>query len=155
MQNHAVRGLVALSLLGAGACGVGANVAGQLGATHTGDLTNPPADRGDGRLALMQVCGEPASTVSPYTFARAPYLQRVGTGSAELAWVSPAAPALSVVVSATNGSILASPAAAKDPSAALGGGATQWLAPLTTLTPATVYCYDVKNGSSTSERLGF
>ena len=90
MQTHVVRGLVVLSVAGAGACGVGANVSGQLGATHTGDLTNPPAERGDGRLALTQACGQPPPTATPYTFERTPYLQRVGAGSAELAWVSPA-----------------------------------------------------------------
>ena len=89
MQNHAVRGFMVLSFVGAGACGVGANVAGQLGATQTGDLTNPPAERSDGRLALTQACGQPSPAATPYAFERTPYLQRVGTGSAELAWVSP------------------------------------------------------------------
>ena len=69
--------------------------------------------------------------------------------------MSPADPDLSVVVSAIGGSVLASPLAAKDPSATLGTGAAQWLAPLAPLTPDTVYCYDVKTGSAASERLGF
>jgi len=155
MQTHVVRGLGVLSLIGAGACGVGANVSGQLGATHTGDLTNPPAERGDGRLALTQACGEPSPTTMPYAFERTPYLQRVGAGSAELAWVSPADPDLSVVVSAIGGSVLANPLAAKDASAVLGTGTAQWLAPLAPLAPSTVYCYDVKTSSSASERLGF
>src|SRR5690349_9188251 len=101
MQKHVVRGLMVVSLVvGAGACGVGANVSGQLGATRVGDVTNPPAERGDGRLPLTQACGQPSPTAAPYAFARAPYLQRVGAASAELAWVSPADPDLSVVVSA-------------------------------------------------------
>ncbi len=144
-----------LSVIGAGACGVGPNVSGQIGATKTGDLTNPPAERGDGRLVLTQACGQPSPTATPFTFERTPYLQRVGTSSAELAWVSPADTDLSVVVSAIGGSVLASPLAAKDPSATLGTGAAQWLAPLAPLTPDTVYCYDVKMGSAASERLGF
>src|SRR6188768_2400089 len=155
MQTHVVRGLIVLSVAGAGACGVGANVSGQLGATHTGDLTNPPAERGDGRLALTQACGQPSPTAAPYTFERTPYLQRVGAGSAELAWVSPADADLSVVVSAIGGGVLANPLAAKDASAVLGVGTAQWLAPLAPLSPDTVYCYDVKAGSSVSERLGF
>jgi hypothetical protein len=155
MQKDVVRGLMVLSILGAGACGVGGSISGQLGATHTGDLTNPPAERGDGRLALTQACGQPSRTATPYTFARTPYLQRVGAGSAELAWVSPADPDLSVVVSAMDGAVLANPLAAKDPSATLGTDAAQWLAPLAPLAPNTVYCYDVKSGSSVSERLGF
>ena len=154
MQKHAVRGLV-LFIFGAGACGVGPNVAGQLGATHLGDLTNAPAERADGRLALSQACGQPSPTATPYVFERTPYLQRVGAGSAELAWVSPADPDLSVVVSSINGGVLANPLAAKDPSATLGTSAAQWLAPISSLTPNTVYCYDVKIGSSASERLGF
>jgi len=47
------------------------------------------------------------------------------------------------------------PALAKDPSAALGTDAAQWLAPLAPLAPNTVYCYDVKTSNSVSERLGF
>jgi calcineurin-like phosphoesterase family protein len=155
MQNHVVRGLLVLPILGAGACGVGGSVSGQLGADRFGDLSNPPAERGDGRLVLAQACGQPSSTAAPYAFARTPYLQRVGAGSAELAWVSSADPGLSVVVSATDGAVLTSPLAAKDPSAALETGAAQWLAPLAPLAPDTVYCYDVKTGSSVSERLGF
>ena len=154
MQKHAVRGFVLL-VFGAGACGVGPNVAGQLGATHLGDHTNAPAERADGRLALSQACGQPSPTATPYVFERTPYLQRVGAGSAELAWVSPADPDLSVVVSSINGGVLANPLAAKDPSATLGTSAAQWLAPISSLTANTVYCYDVKIGSSASERLGF
>ena len=153
MQKHAVRGFVLLSLSGAGACGVGPNVSGQIGATHTGDLTNPPAERGDGRLVLTQACGQPSPAATPYTFERTPYLQRVGTGSAELAWVSPADPDLSVVVSAIGGSVLANPLAAKDASAVLETGTAQWLAPLAPLAPDTTNCYDVKTGRSVSERV--
>ena len=69
--------------------------------------------------------------------------------------MSPADPDLSVVVSAIGGSVLANPLAAKDASAVLGTGTAQWLAPLAPLAPDTVYCYDVKTGSSASERLGF
>jgi hypothetical protein len=155
MQKHVVGGLMFFSAVGAGACGVGSNVSGQLGATRMGDLTNPPAERGDGRLALTQACGQPSATSARYAFERTPYLQRVGASSAELAWVSPADPDLSVVVSAIGGSVLASPLAAKDPSAALGSSAAQWLAPIAPLMPDTIYCYDVKTGSSASQRLGF
>src|SRR3982750_4919183 len=103
MQKHAVRGLMALSVVGAGGCGVGSHVSGQPGATRVGDLTNPPAERGDGRLALTQACGQPSRTVARYAFERTPYLQRVGASSAELAWVSPADPHLSVVARAIGG----------------------------------------------------
>ena len=41
---HPLRVLSVLLLTGAGACGVGANISGQLGATAFGDVSNPPAD---------------------------------------------------------------------------------------------------------------
>jgi 3',5'-cyclic AMP phosphodiesterase CpdA len=42
----------------------------------------------------------------------------------------------------------------RDPNALLGASASQWLAPVRPLAPATVYCYDVTGGGG-SERLGF
>jgi acid phosphatase type 7 len=154
MQTIVARGSMVLALvIGAGACG-GGNRSGVLSAVISGDLTNPPAERSDGRVALAQACGQPAAD-TPYSFARMPYLQRVGAGAADLAWVSPADPTLSVVVSTTDGTILASPSAAQDTSALLAGGTAQWLAPLAPLAPNTTYCYDVQSGSSVSERFGF
>ena len=64
-----------LSTLGAAACGVGPSISGQLGATATGDLSNPPAERGDGRTALTQACTQAAPGVPSYSFDRTPYLQ--------------------------------------------------------------------------------
>ena len=146
--------MVLVLVVGAGACG-GGNVSGQIATDTFGDLSNPPAERGDGRLPLAQACGQTPAPEAPYAFSRAPYLQRVGAGSAELAWVAPADPTVSVVVSTTDGSVLASPSAAKDVSALVATGVSQWLAPLTLLAPATTYCYDVTSGSSASERFGF
>ena len=144
-----------LSTLGAAACGVGPSISGQLGATATGDLSNPPAERGDGRTALTQACTQAAPGVPSYSFDRTPYLQQVTAGSADFSWVSAAGANLSVVVSATDGTVIASPAAARDASAVVAAGASQWLAPARALAPATIYCYDVQSGTAASDRLGF
>ena len=151
MQTIIARASMVFPLvLGAGACGPG-NISGRIATDKFGDLSNPPAERGDGRLALEQACGQRPGTGTPYA-SRTPYLQRVGAGSAELAWVSPADPTVSVVVSATDGNVLASPLAAKDTSALVENGVSQCMAPLAPLAPATTYCYDVTSGSSASER---
>src|SRR5580765_2545385 len=127
MRSHPLpRFLLALAATGIGACGVGPNISGQLGATATGDLTNPPAERGDGRAAITQACGQAAPATTPYTFARTPYLQQVTTGAADLSWVSGASGSLSVVISRPDGSLVATPAAARDPSATVASGASQW-----------------------------
>jgi hypothetical protein len=152
---HPPRVLSVLLLTGAGACGVGPNISGQLGATRFGDVSNPPAERVDGRTAITQACGQPASATARYAFERAPYLQQVTDGSADLSWVSQADANLSVKVSTTDGTVIGSPAAARDPSAIVAAGSSQWLAPLQPLSPSTIYCYDVQNGPTASERLGF
>jgi acid phosphatase type 7 len=152
---HALRVLSVLLFTGAGACGVGANISGQLGAVSFGDLSNPPAERGDGRAAITQACGQPAGATAPYAFLRAPYLQQVTDGSADLSWVSKADTNLAVKISATDGTVIANPAAARDPSAIVTAGSSQWLAPLSPLAAGTIYCYDVRDGTASSERLGF
>jgi len=152
---HPLRVLSVLLFTGAGACGVGANISGQLGATALGDVSNPPAERSDGRAAITQACSQPAAATVPYAFDRTPYLQKVTADSADLSWVSNADTSLSVKLSATDGSVLGSPAAARDPSALVATGASQWLAPLGPLAASTIYCYDVQSGSAASERLGF
>jgi hypothetical protein len=140
-------------LAAAGGCGPG-NISGRLGADAFGDLTNPPAERGDGRLAITQVC-QPTMPATPYTFTRAPYLQRVTTASADLSWVASVDQSLSVVISSPDGATVARPAAAPDASAKVAAGTSQWVAPLQPLSPDSVYCYDVQGGDAASERLGF
>ena len=144
-----------LVVAGSGACGVSANISGQLGATRTGDLSNPPAERSDGRTPILQACAQGSAATASFTFARTPYLQQVTDGSADLSWVSPANGTLSVALTATDGRAVGSPLAAPDKSALVAAGASQWLAPLGSLAPSTVYCYDVKNGDAASDRFGF
>jgi hypothetical protein len=156
MRSHPLpRILLVLATAGTGACGVGANVTGQLGATAVGDLSNPPAERRDGRSDIIQTCGQPSATAPPLAFARTPYLQQVTDGTADLSWVSAADASLSVTISAADGTTVVTPAATRDPTAAVAVGSSQWLAPLRPLTPATIYCYDVQGGSAASARLGF
>jgi hypothetical protein len=156
--------LAVLVAAGTGACGVGSNISGQLGATATGDLSNPPAERGDGRAAITQACGQSTiatatatapATTTPFAFDRTPYLQQVTDGSADLSWISGADGTLSVAISSADGKVIANPLAAHDASALVATGFSQWLTPLTPLTPSTIYCYDVQSGGAVSERLGF
>jgi hypothetical protein len=151
--THRLRLLALIALTGAAACDD--NISGRLGATTSGDLTNPPAERRDGRETLTQACGLTNTPTMPFSFVRTPYLQQVTTGSADLSWVSPVGEELSVVISATDGTVVARPTAARDASAITASGSSQWLAPLGPLAPDTTYCYDVEAPSAVSERLGF
>ncbi len=164
MQTPRLLRILALPALAAiatiSACGVGPNLSGHLEATAVGDLGNPPAERRDGRLEITQPCAAPAPSsttpaATPVSFSRAPYLQRVTDGSADLSWVSGADLDLSVAVSATDGAAVTNPLATRDASAVLDAGSSQWLAPLRPLAANTIYCYDVTGGGTTSERLGF
>jgi hypothetical protein len=141
-------------LAGAGGCGAG-SISGRLGADAFGDLTNPPAERVDGRLAIAQACGQSTAPSGPFPFARSPYLQHVTAGSADLTWVGASDPSLSVEVSKTDGTVLASPSVALDSTAKVRSGASQWVAPVQPLESATIYCYDVRDTNAVSERLGF
>jgi len=156
MRSHSLpRILIVLATAGTGACGVGSNVSGQLGATAVGDLSNPPAERRDGRSDIVQSCGQSPSASTRLAFTRVPYLQHVSDGAADLSWVSGAEANLSVAISAADGTTVATPTATRDLTASVASGATQWLAPLQPLTPATIYCYDVQGGGAASGRLGF
>jgi hypothetical protein len=142
-----------LATAGTGACGVGPNISGQLGATAVGDLSNPPAARGDGRDAITAGCGQPAAT--SLSFTRTPYLQLVTDGSADVSWVSGTDAALSVAISDIDGTVVANTTAGRDLSAMVATGSSQWITPLRPLAPSTVYCYDVESGGGGSGRLGF
>lgn len=155
MRSHQLFRVISLLVVagGAGACGSG-SISGRLGASAFGDLSNPGAERVDGRLAITEACGQPAAITAPYSFMRAPYLQKVTTDGADLSWVGAADPALSVILSGTDGTIVVNASAAPDSSAKPTTG-SQMVAPLRPLTPNTVYCYDVQDAGSSSERLGF
>ena len=76
---------VLLLLAGVGACAP-ENISGQLAATRFGDLSNPSAERRDGRLELRAACGEPPAGDATSPLPRAPYLQQVTDGTATLVW---------------------------------------------------------------------
>src|SRR5262249_24579492 len=123
MQSRPLlRILPLVAIAGAGACGVGPHISRQLSATKVGDLGNPPADRGAGRPAPQRACGRAAPGSQPSAFARTPYLQQVTAGSADLSWVSTTDANQSVVISATDGTVVASAPAARDTSAVVASG---------------------------------
>jgi hypothetical protein len=154
MQTHRALGfLTVISIAGAGACD--SNISGRLEATATGDLSNPAAERRDGRLAITDACGQSQAPAAPYSFVRTPYLQQVTADSADLSWVAAADAGQSVLVSAIDGTVIGNSTAAPDTSAAVASGASQWLAPLRPLSPDTTYCYDVQTPGTASDRLGF
>jgi hypothetical protein len=154
MQTRRALGLLTiLTVAGAGACDT--NISGKLGADAVGDLSNPPAERGDGRLTIRQACEQSPAAGMPAAFARTPYLQQVTSDSADLSWVAAADAGPSVVISATDGTVVASATAGPDTSASVAPGVAQWVAPMRPLAAATIYCYDVRTSGSTSERLGF
>src|SRR5688572_13413740 len=158
MRTHHALGLITvITTAGAGACDT--NISGRLGATATGDLSNPAAERRDGRLAITDACGQsqvsPSASATPFSFVRTPYLQQVTSDSADLSWVATADAGQSVVVSAVDGTVVGNSTAAPDTSAAVASGASQWLAPLRPLAPDTIYCYDVQTPGAVSDRLGF
>lgn len=155
MKHHAAPLLVSVLLAGAGACG-GGNISGQLGATHFGDLSNAPAERSDGRVALITACQRPAAPgATPLTFRRTPYLQQVTDRGADLNWISSTQPSAMVDLAGPDGAALERTLPQADGTAVSPSGTTQWSAPLGPLAPATTYCYDVSDGSSGGERLGF
>jgi 3',5'-cyclic AMP phosphodiesterase CpdA len=138
-------------LASVGACSQG-NISGQLAATHFGDLSNPSAERQDGRLALRAACGEPPARDATSPGLRAPFLQQVTDGSATLVWVA-ADPHPSVVLSTSEGSDLGTVAAALDSTAQVPAGEVQWTEPLGALAPDTTYCYSVD--AAHAGRVGF
>jgi hypothetical protein len=154
MRTHGALGFITvITIAGAGACDT--NISGRLGATATGDLTNPAAERRDGRLAITEACGRSQAAATPDAFMRAPYLQQVTADSADLSWVAAADAGQSVVISAIDGTVVGNSTAAPDTSAAVASGASQWLAPLRPLAPDSIYCYDVQMPGAVSDRLGF
>lgn len=131
------------------------NTASDLEATHKGDLSAPPAERGDEGAALARACGGGA-TVSAYAFWRKPYLQRVTAGSARLMWAAAPEPRPVVMVSTPGGGAATEVVAERDEGATpAGGGAVAWRASLEALSPDTVYCYELRAGGATSGRRGF
>ena len=121
----------------------GGNESGRLSAVGTGDVSAPalariaPGDR-DAGCAQLAAAGPVQGPLS-----RAPYLQRVTTHDAVVAWTSPGAASASVLVETPDGAPVGSFTAAIDNSAPLAGGVKQWTAAVTGLAPDTQYCYSI------------
>lgn len=132
------------------------NQSGRLGATKTGDITNP-AERGSPVTGLQQACGADGAPApdAMTTLGREPYLQRVTSSSAMIGWRSAAPAAQHVVVTAPDGTAVATAAGTVDPARARGGKLQAW-AQVEGLTPDTTYCYVLANGElPLTSRIGF
>jgi hypothetical protein len=156
METHVDRGLIVLSFIGAAPAGSGANVSGQLGASSHNRrfVTTLPPERGDGRLVLRRRRAASHPAAAPYTFDRTtrPTCKRSAPASrgARLGVARRIRPPLSRRRGRRSAeSVLAEPAAAKDASAVLVTGTTQWAAPLAPLSrPTPPIVTHVKTGSS-------
>jgi 3',5'-cyclic AMP phosphodiesterase CpdA len=146
--------LAPLLVLAVAGCGPG-NVSGDLEASRTGDLSNAPAERGDGVAALAQACARAEAPPAEYGTSRRPYLQQMTSRSVRLMWASPAEPPPSVAVTTPDGAPVAEVGAERDAGAMPAGGAVPWAAQLEGLEAGTVYCYELRAGGAASARYGF
>lgn len=156
MKHSIARWLVAgLSSLTLAAC-LG-NQSGNLGATKTGDVSNP-APRGSPIDALRDACaGSGAITAAgEAVIRRRPYLQQVTADSAMVGWVSTAADGERVEVTRPDASPLASVPGVREAVIVRRADEHQQWASIDGLEPGTVYCYAIANGAGMlSERIGF
>ncbi len=154
MAGLGIAGLLALSsLVLPDRCLI--NEVGHVRAERTGDLRLGPAPRGEQAARFAAACpagdGDGAPTDDGPTdggpIRRAPYLQKVGAGAAEVLWTGDR---LSRPVLALRRPDAAEPTeidvpAAVNSSAPLPRG-VQYVARLDRLRPATIYCYEVRDG---------
>ncbi|HEU0034533.1 MAG TPA: metallophosphoesterase [Kofleriaceae bacterium] len=149
-ENSIVMGAIGLGLVG---CGM--NQSGHLSATNNGD-TSHPAERGSPIDELRTACGgDGALTADGGVILRHPYLQQVTTSSAMIGWVSRTPDGETVEITKPDGAPVSTLAAAVDGGALRSTGENQVWTSMSSLTPDTIYCYDVKNGSELAGRTGF
>jgi hypothetical protein len=145
---------VGMCLVGAGACTT--NSTGDLAAEKFGDLSNALNERADTYAEIDAACAVQAPNGDPSTLRRRPYLQRVGTGSAELLWTSDRDMRRpGVVLSKPDGTPVMQAGGLTDSTARPPEGAMQWSASLEGLAPDTIYCYDLDADGSALRRGGF
>jgi len=129
------------------------NESGNVGATKLGDLTNE-VERGSPLAELQAACGTGAPTDAGAVVQRAPYLQQVTTSSAMIGWVTTAPAGEHVVVTTPAGAEVTTAEGIVQRSVQRSAGETQMWATLIGLTPDTIYCYALANGSPMTERIG-
>jgi hypothetical protein len=154
-------------LLAVTVLGCSSNESGRLAAIGTGDVSAPALARiapGDGTSACANLASADARAAKAPKGAieRAPYLQRVTTHEAVVAWTSARAGSASVLIETSDGAHEMSFPATVDnalaarPTGVAGtaspsflGSATQWQAAVSGLDPDTTYCYTVyQNGAA-------
>lgn len=148
-KNACANGLMIL----VAACSL--NTTGDLSATKTGDLSNPPAERRAPGVDLVAACGDGASTpAGRSSLLRQPYLQLVGGRTATVVWVTAGSAAEDVELTRPDGTpvavVAARPADGNPPEG------RQLRATFVNLEPNRVYCYRIRSdGEAMAERTGF
>jgi acid phosphatase type 7 len=148
-----MRGFVSVIAIGLAACAM--NQEGNLGATKMGDLTHP-AQRGSPIDAIRSACGQGTMTAAgAAVIRREPYLQQVTTTSAMIGWVTTSPDGEHVNLTTVAGAPVSSAVARVEEGLQRNAGEKQMWATVTGLTPDTIYCYVLENGTLLSDRTGF
>jgi 3',5'-cyclic AMP phosphodiesterase CpdA len=123
--------------------GCNLNEQGFLSASKTGDMTYAPAPRKAFDDSLVAACGRDAyASGAEDRLERRPYLQRVGSRSAQLMWTSSAPVGFEVRVTTPAGELVALADGLVDESAVVPD-AEQYVADLAVLEPDRIYCYEL------------
>jgi hypothetical protein len=131
------------------------NESGNLAATKFGDLSHP-AERGSPIDGLRTACGE-GELIAPGgdVVRRLPYIQQTTTAAARVGWVTVLPEGERAIVSTPeHAPVMTADAIVQDGNQRNAGEKQMW-ASLGGLQPASVYCYELANGSPMSGRTGF
>lgn len=153
MSSGSPRGVWPCGLLAAavllGGC---ADVGSPISAARMGQLADIPAPRAPYDADFVEACGT-GEVLEAAALARRPYLQQLAPDSAQVLWTSPAP--LELVLSTPDGQAVTTPTVRVDDTARPRDGA-QYVAQLSELEPATVYCYELRAGErAVTARTGF
>lgn len=123
------------------------NEVGRVRAERTGDLGLGPAPRGEQAARFAAACPAPEDSdpADHGPIRRAPYLQKVRAGAAEVLWTGDRLARPRVALRRADAGAPTFHPAAVDRSAPLPRG-VQYVAHLDRLEPATIYCYEVLDG---------
>ena len=154
MSSSRPASAVVISLLGLVGCGL--NQSGNVGASQTGDTSNPAA-RGSPLEALREACGDGEPTaIGAQAIKRHPYLQQVTTSSAMVGWSATELANPHVEVTLPDGTaVMTAPGEIEIGEVRMVGRSQMW-AQLDALDPATTYCYAlVDDTGPLTARTGF
>jgi hypothetical protein len=139
--------------------GCDSNMSGVIRARTLGDTSHVLQVR-TSSVTLPSAC-DVTEADDPGLLRRSPYLQQLTTDGVRVVWTSDGHPVdggageAVVIVTGEDGAAVTSVPALRDPSAHPPGGAVQWSAAITGLTPDTPYCYQVWVGDTTAAQAGF